>query len=166
MLQIVMMLFAGYRIVYENSKVPDSFINGCQNPVDPAFSVLLTPLAIISFGIILNAHCGVFFEMVLTAFVSNIVMYVMGYYRCPEDMVPLVCSIAVTATARVYSYASGKKNYIVALLGNSGLFQSNPFRRLLIVHLFAYLLQGGCYFWFPAVLVSADRSTCGQGMQT
>jgi uncharacterized membrane protein YjjB (DUF3815 family) len=112
-------LAAGYKIVFTEQDIPDSFVNGCRDPVNDAFGFLLLPLVSISLGIMIEAEYHQLYGMVLCAGCGQFTSYWLdrGKSYVGEDSIPLISAVVVTIAARVYASMKKERSLIYIIAG-------------------------------------------------
>lgn len=115
----------GCRLIFPHVEIPDSFVNGCRDPVNAGFGFLLLPLATVAFGIILNAQPRQLPGMIVCAGVGQIVGYAMSHASSEtEDATPFIAALAVTGAARLFARFCGKQRPLIYII--SGLLVLVP----------------------------------------
>lgn len=112
-------LAIGYALVGSSDSIPDSFKNGCHEPLSVYWHFLLLPIASISFGILVLAKWDQLPGMVLCAGVGQFVSYILEPALDSERVnpAPLMSAIAVTITARVYAYTFNQRPLVYIISG-------------------------------------------------
>lgn len=97
-------LALGYMLVQQTSSLPASYETGCINSVSTWWALLLLPVAMVGFGVVIQAAYRQFLGMILTAgigYATHIGFYMLGGGVAAT---PLVAAIMVTIFARIYAY--------------------------------------------------------------
>lgn len=117
-LQLGFGLAVGYKVIYTELEIPESFENGCHSPIDPLFGFLLLPIAAASMGVIINADWNQLPGMIMCAGVGQFVSFWLkdGRAHLGEEAVPLIAALCATATARLFAYYT-KQRPLVYIIG-------------------------------------------------
>lgn len=151
--QLGLGLSGGYRLVYTQRDLPESFENGCRHEVNDAFGLILLPLAAVSLGVLINASHKQLPGMVLCCGTGQLLSFAINRINAANDsFVPLVASFGVTTMARIYAYYRNERplvyilcGLLVLVPGGMGVKGSSD--------MFSGDMQSGLEFTFQMVLI-------------
>lgn len=112
-------LALGYKLIFTKQDIPDSFVNGCRDPVNDAFGFILLPIVSLGLGIIIQAELYQIPGMILCAGCGQFTSYLLNYktLKLASDIVPLVSAFVVTVTARIYSSVKKRRSLVYIIAG-------------------------------------------------
>lgn len=146
--QIGFGLGLGYKLAYWESSVPETFVNGCANSVDPGFYFLLIPMAGIAFGVLLGAGRDQMPGIILCASVAYFCVYWLNQWGASPGTAPFFGALVMTSVARLYCFLyKGTRAMVYITMG------------LLV------LVPGGMAVKGMSNMWSADTSTGQSGME-
>jgi uncharacterized membrane protein YjjP (DUF1212 family) len=90
-------------------QIPDSFINGCREPIDVTYGIILLPLIALSFGILISSAYRQIPGMIITCstgFLTSYVTYILGV---DPSAIPFIAAMVVTIIGRIYAFLDGNQ---------------------------------------------------------
>jgi uncharacterized membrane protein YjjB (DUF3815 family) len=152
-------LSGGYKIIYPSETLPDSFENGCQHPLPAVAGFVLLPLAVSAMGIIINADISQLPGMILCGGVGHLVSYLLHYHHfASDDAVPVIASLLVTLTARLYGHFTGKRP-LVYIFGGLLILVPGAMGVRGMSNVWSGNMQSGLEFTFRMVLIGVCLAT-------
>lgn len=152
-------LSGGYKIIYPEHTLPDSFEDGCHHPLPAVSGVVLLPLAVGSMGIIINADVSQLPGMIFCGGVAYFMSYAFHYYRiASDDAVPVLAALIVTITARLYGHIFQKRP-LVYIIGGLLILVPGGMGVRGMSNVWSGNMQSGLEFTFRMVLIGVCLAT-------
>jgi uncharacterized membrane protein YjjB (DUF3815 family) len=152
-------LSGGYKIIYANRTLPDSFENGCNHPLPAVTAFILLPLASSAMAIIINADLSQLPGMILCGGVGHLVSYLLHYHQtASDDAVPVIAALLVTLTARLYGHFTGKRP-LVYIIGGLLILVPGGMGVRGMSNVWSGNMQSGLEFTFRMVLIGVCLAT-------
>jgi uncharacterized membrane protein YjjB (DUF3815 family) len=146
--QIGFGLGLGYKLAYASSSVPETFVHGCPNSVEPAYFFLLLPLAGIAFSVLLRAAQDQMPGIMLCVSVAYFCVFWLNQWGASPGVAPFFGAFFMTVAARMYCFFyKGTRAMVYITMG------------LLV------LVPGGMAVKGMSDMWSADTSTGQSGME-
>lgn len=152
-------LSGGYKIIYPEHSLPDSFENGCHNPLPVVSGIVLLPLAVAAMGIIINADVSQLPGMILCGGVGHFVSYTLHYYHiASDDAIPVLSALVVTLAARLYGHYFQKRP-LVYIIGGLLILVPGGMGVRGMSNVWSGDMQDGLEFTFRMVLIGVCLAT-------
>jgi uncharacterized membrane protein YjjB (DUF3815 family) len=154
-------LSGGYKLIYPEHSLPDSFANGCPNPLPAVSGILLLPIAVSAMGIIINADVSQLPGMIFCGGVGHLVSYAFHYYQIASDdndAIPVVAAFIVTVAARLYGHYTHKRP-LVYIIGGLLILVPGGIGVRGMSDVWSGNMQSGLDFTFRMVLIGVCLAT-------
>ena len=102
-------LVLGYMLASQSKQLPDSFINGCRDPISPYYSIILLPLTAGSWSVMASSTYRQIPGMIVTCTTGFLTSYILFHAGLDPSVIPFVAAIAVTIAGRIYAYLEGNQ---------------------------------------------------------
>mmetsp|Transcript_14366 Transcript_14366/g.15020 ORF Transcript_14366/g.15020 Transcript_14366/m.15020 type:complete len:496 (-) Transcript_14366:38-1525(-) len=102
-------LTLGYMLASNSQQIPDSFINGCREPISIYYGFILLPIMATSFAIMISSAYRQIPGMILTCGVGVVTSHIALYYGAGVAAIPFIASMTVTIIGRIYAYLDGNQ---------------------------------------------------------
>lgn len=99
----------GYMLASQRREIPDSFINGCRDPIPPSFGFILVPIIAMSFGVLISSAYRQIPGMILTCGTGFASSFIAFHSGVDPSAIPFIAAMAVTVVGRVYAYLDGNQ---------------------------------------------------------
>ena len=102
-------LMLGYKLVNTDNAVPDSFTNGCRDPVSGWYGLVLVPVCTVAIAVIINADRQQYSGMILSSGIGYLGFYILSLGKSGsitfigDDGLALIGALIATGVARVYT---------------------------------------------------------------
>jgi uncharacterized membrane protein YjjP (DUF1212 family) len=99
----------GNMLAAQSKQIPDSFLNGCREPVSVSYAFVLLPLVAISFAILISSAYRQMPGMILTCSTGFLTSYVAYSQGMDPSAIPFVAAMVVTIVGRIYAFFDGNQ---------------------------------------------------------
>jgi uncharacterized membrane protein YjjP (DUF1212 family) len=154
-------LSGGYKLIYPDNTLPESFEHGCPNPLPAAFGIVLLPLAVGAMGVIINADVSQLPGMIFCGGVGHLVSYSFHYFKianADNDAIPVVAALIVTIAARLYAHYT-RKRPLVYIIGGLLILVPGGVGVRGMSDVWSGNVQSGLDFTFRMVLIGVCLAT-------
>lgn len=154
-------LSGGYKLIYPDHSLPESFESGCPNPLPVGSGIILLPLAVGAMGIIINADVSQLPGMIFCGGVGHLVSYAFHYFEIASDdndAIPVVAACVATVAARLYGHFTHKRP-LVYIIGGLLILVPGGIGVRGMSDLWSGNTQSGLDFTFRMVLIGVCLAT-------
>jgi uncharacterized membrane protein YjjP (DUF1212 family) len=102
-------LVLGSMLASQSRQLPDSFINGCRDPVSVYYAIILLPLIAASFAVLISSTYRQIPGMTVTCTTGFLTSYIAFNAGADPSVIPFIAAIAVTIVGRIYAYLDGNQ---------------------------------------------------------